>query len=114
VSPVRDTWYIDDRPQNEYTRVGGENALAYYSMLSEPRQHTIVIGKDAFRISKPQLGKLDKKFGFNKLEVWYYDPTILSKGNEIDKLSLYLSLKEHEDERLQGALKKMINEIVWL
>jgi hypothetical protein len=113
VSPVRDTWYIDDRPQNEYTRVGGENALAYYSMLSEPRQHTIVIGKDAFRISKPQLGKLDKKFGFNKLEVWYYDPTILSKGNEIDKLSLYLSLKEHEDERLQGALKKMINEIVW-
>lgn len=114
VSPVRETWYTDDQPHNEYTRIGGEIALANYSMLAEPRQHTIVIGKDAFRMRKPQLGKLEKKFGFNKLEVWYYDPTILSKVNEIDKLSLYLSLKDQEDERLQGALKNMINEIVWL
>lgn len=112
-SPVRETWYIDNQPHNEYTRTGGETALAYYSMLAEPRQQTIVIGKDAFRISKPQLGKLDKKYGFHKLEVWYYDPAILSKGNEIDKLSLYLSLKNHEDERVQGALQNVINEIVW-
>lgn len=112
-SPVRETWYIDEQPHNEYTRMGGETALAHYSMLAEPGQHTIVIGKDAFRISKPQLGKLDKKYGFYKLEVWYYDPAILSKGNEIDKLSLYLSLKDHEDERVQGALQNMINEILW-
>lgn len=114
VSPVRETWYTDDRPNNKYTRIGGENALAYYSMLAEPREQTIVIGKDTFRISKSQLGKLNKRYGFNKLEVWHYDPTLLSKGNEIDKLSLYLSLKDNEDERLQGSLKNMINEIAWL
>jgi hypothetical protein len=113
-SPVRETWYTDDRPHNEYTRIGGENALAHYSMLAEPSQHTIVIGKDTFRIGKPQLGKLNTRHGFNKLEVWHYDPTLLSNGNEVDKLSLYLSLKDHEDERLQGALKNMVNEIVWL
>ena len=114
VSPLRETWYTDETPNNEYTRIGGENALAYYSLLAEPREKTIVIGKDTFRINKSQLGKLNKRYGFNKLEVWHYDPTLLSKGNEIDKLSLYLSLKDHEDERLQGSLKNMINQIVWL
>jgi DNA-binding MarR family transcriptional regulator len=112
-SPVRETWYIDNQPHNEHARVGGETALAYYSMLSEPTQHTTAIGKDAFRISKPQFEKLDKKYGFHKLEVWHYDPVLLSKGNEVDKLSLYLSLKDHDDERVQGALQNMINEMIW-
>lgn len=114
VSPVRETWYTDDRPNNLYTRIGGENALASYTMLAEPREHTNVTGKDTFRISKSQLGNLNKRYGLNKLEVWHYDPTLLSNRNEIDKLSLYLSIKDHEDERLKGALKNMINEIVWL
>ena len=114
VSPVRETCYTDDRPNNLYTRIGGENALASYTMLAEPGEHTNVIGKDTFRISKSQLGNLNKRYGLNKLEVWHYDPTLLSNRNEIDKLSLYLSIKDHEDERLQGALKNMINEIVWL
>ncbi len=114
VSPVRETWYTDDRPNNVYTYIGGENALASYTMLTQPREHTHVIGKDTFRISKSRLGNLNKRYGFNKLEVWHYDPTLLSNRNEIDKLSLYLSIKDHEDERLQGALTNMINEIVWL
>ena len=114
MSPVREIWYTDEMLNNEYTRIGGENALANYSMLAEPREKTIVIGKDTFRIRKSQLGKLNKRYGYNKLEVWYYDPTLLSKGNEIDKLSLYLSLKDNEDERLQSSLKNMINEIAWL
>lgn len=112
-SPVRETWYLDQPIHSEYTRVSGETALAYYSMLSEPKQDTIAIGKDAFRLSKQLYGKLDKKYGFHKLEIWHYDPAHLSKGSEVDKLSLYLTLKDHEDERVQGALKNLINEIVW-
>lgn len=113
-SPVRETWYTDNQPPNEYLRIGGETALAHYSMLAEPGQSTYVIGKEAFRISKPQVGKLHSKYGFHKIEIWNYEPTILSKASEIDKLSLYLSLKNHEDERVQGALHNMINEMAWL
>ncbi len=112
-SPVRETWYLDHPIHNEHTRVSGETALAYYSMLSEPKQDTTAIGKDAFRLNKNLYGKLDKKYGFHKLEIWHYDPVHLSKANEVDKLSLYLSLKDHEDERVKGALNNMINEIVW-
>lgn len=112
-SPVRETWHLDQHTHNEYIRVGGETALAHYTMLSEPREKTIVIGKDAFRITKQQYGKLDKKYGFHKLEIWYYDPAILSHENEVDKLSLYLTLKNHEDERVQGALQNIINEMIW-
>lgn len=112
-SPIRETWYVDQIVSNEYTRRGGETALAHYSMLSEPSQETNVIGKDAFRVTKYQYGKLDKKYGSYKLEVWYYDPARLSKGDEVDKLSLYLTLKDHEDERVKGALQYMINEMIW-
>jgi len=112
-SPVRETWYTDIPPYNEHTRSGGETALAFYSMLSEPRQHTTAIGKDAFRLSKLQFGKLDKRYGVHKLEVWNYDPAFLSKGNQVDRLSLYLSLKNHHNERVQSALLNMINEFPW-
>lgn len=113
-SPVREIWYTDNSLHYDNTLVGGETALAHYSMLAAPAEDTTVIGKDAFRIFKKEFGKLDRKYGFHKLEVWHYNPLLLSKGNEIDKLSLYLSLKDQEDERVQAALVKLINGIVWL
>jgi hypothetical protein len=113
-SPVRETWYIDHPVRNECTRLGGEMALAYYSMLSEPNLETLVMGKDAFRVTKSQYDHLDKKYGSQQLEVWHYDPCVLSKANQVDKLSLYLTMKEHNDERIQRALQNMINEMTWL
>lgn len=112
-NPVRETWYLDSKPQHEHIRVSGENALAGYTMIATPTQDTAAIGKDAFRLSQSQFGKLDKKYGFHKLEVWHYDPALLSNGKEVDRLSLYLSLKDQEDERVQGALEQMINEMRW-
>lgn len=113
-SPIRETWYNDKPVENEYTRSGGEMALARYSMLSTPDRQTYVIGKDAFRRTKSSLVGLHQKYGDHTLEVWHYDPTILSPTNEVDKLSLYLTLQDHEDERIQGALRNMINEMIWL
>jgi hypothetical protein len=59
------------------------------------------------------LNSLDKKFGDNRIEVWLYNPIILSGNKNVDKLSLYLSLKHEEDERIKGALEDLINEIQW-
>lgn len=113
VSPVRERLYFDLPVNNEYARFGGETALANYSMLSDPRQNTFSIGKEAFRLTKPQFGWLDQKYGLQELEVWHYNPVLLSQGNEVDKLSLYLTLQDHEDERVQGALRNMLNEMKW-
>ena len=57
--------------------------------------------------------KLDTKYGNNRMEVWHYDPALLTQTNEVDKLSLYLSMQGEEDERIYGALTGLINEIKW-
>jgi len=59
------------------------------------------------------LNSLDKKFGDNRIEVRLYNPMILSGNKNVDTLSLCLSLKHEEDERIKGALEDLINEIKW-
>ncbi len=47
------------------------------------------------------------------LEVWHYDPLLLSPGRSVDPLSLYLSLCEDPDERVQAALTSMMETLQW-
>jgi DNA-binding MarR family transcriptional regulator len=114
-SPVREIWLSERDISNKYTRISGDSALAEYTMLSETNQKCLAIGKDAFRVLKnqPSYKDLNKNYGDFKLEVWHYDPLLLSDTNEIDKLSLYLSTQHDENVRVQAALRELINEMKW-
>lgn len=46
-------------------------------------------------------------------EEWTYSPTSLSAGPEVDPLSLYLSLREDSDERVQDSLREMLENLSW-
>ena len=46
-------------------------------------------------------------------QVWKYNPKMLSTEGVVDKLSLYLSLKDNDDERIQIELERLINEMSW-
>jgi hypothetical protein len=37
------------------------------------------------------------------IEVWKYDPAIFKKNESVDVLSLFLSLKDSADERVESA-----------
>lgn len=114
-SPVREVWFTDDDLTSNDFRIGGDTGLAMYTMLSESILRTCCIGKRAFRTLKQVdvIKGLDKRQGDNRIEVWHYDPALLSKDKIVDRLSLYLSMREEKDERVQGALKDLINEISW-
>ena len=114
-SPVREVWFTDDKITHSDFKIGGDTALSNFTMLSESNQRTYVIGKDDFRSIKESksLKYLDKKYGENRIEVWLYNPAILSSGKTVDKLSLYLSLKSDEDERVKSELIDLVNEIKW-
>ena len=48
------------------------------------------------------------------MERWRFSPGLLSSdGQAVDQLSLYLSLQHDPDERVQGALKELLETIVW-
>lgn len=114
-SPVRDIWFTDQLINDDHFRIAGDNALSVYTMISNSNLPNYAIGKDEFRSLKTlgSLKKLDKKNGNYRIEVWYYNPVLLSNKKEVDKLSLYLSLKDDKDERVLGALNELLNEIQW-
>jgi DNA-binding MarR family transcriptional regulator len=48
-----------------------------------------------------------------ELEIWKYNPTLLSEGGLVDPLSLYLSLADTTDERIEGALHDLLEDLRW-
>ena len=65
-----------------------------------------------------QLVNLNNESGNYALEVWKYNPELIAKGitnkNNVDPLSLYISLKEgFIDERTDMALDQIIEKYIW-
>ena len=56
---------------------------------------------------------INKEYGLFRIEIWKYDPKLLSHTGTVDKLSLYLSLKDNDDERVQIELDNLLNDIQW-
>lgn len=114
-SPVSDVWFTDERIDKQLLK-SYDTALTHYSELSEGRQVSYAIGKDEFReIKATELKqKINKKFGEYRIEIWNYNPLLLTQNKEVDCLSLFLSMEKENDPRVQMALTEMINNIKWL
>jgi len=108
INPVERVVYSDYTVDNAL--FAGINALAEYTMINGESNMCYAISEEELKSSGVQT---DKKYGNNALEIWRYNPALLSNGKVVDKLSLYLTLKDNEDERIQIELDNMINEIKW-
>lgn len=91
-------------------KAAGETALEHYTMMVAPMRQTIAISKQEAKNCKDIL---DKEFGDNIVEIWRYNPSLVTENEHIDKLSLYLSLRDNEDERIQMELETMIDNMQW-
>ena len=107
---------IDDSRQLQL-RKAGLTALAERTLISSGDRITYALAlrdwraaikrKEARRISRAdERGVV--------VETWRYDPGILSpEQDSVDALSLYLSLRNEADERVQGALEEMLDKFQW-
>jgi hypothetical protein len=43
-----------------------------------------------------------------RMEAWKYDPWLLAEGETADRCSLYLSLRDNADERIQKEIQFLI------
>lgn len=63
-------------------------------------------------ITLAEARKLDKrkiqKYSGVQVEVWRYDPKLLARDGHVDPLSLYMSLKDSPDARVQIALADLL------
>jgi hypothetical protein len=48
-----------------------------------------------------------------ELEIWSYSPKLFAKKGVVDRFSLFLSMRKDNDERVQSALEKMMEQVEW-
>lgn len=107
-SPIERILFADTKPVGGL--MAGETAMGHYTMLAEPATPVVAIGKVA---AKENAALMNKEYGDIKVEVWKYSPALLSEDGYADRLSLYLCMKDSEDERIQIECDSLIEEMEW-
>ena len=115
-SPVKNKIWIeqDNNLQNEM--IAGLSALALYSNLAQPANPVRALTNFELTHLNKQgsiINQFQQELYSIEIEIWSYTPRLFSKNNVVDKYSLFLSLKDVKDERVQTALEQMMETIEW-
>ncbi|HEX2924360.1 MAG TPA: hypothetical protein VHS28_10065 [Chloroflexota bacterium] len=94
----------------------GQSALAQYTMIDEPRIPVLAFSSKEWKALR-QRGRvmetpLPEPDGY-EIELWKYSPQQFAREGVVDRLSLYLSLKDARDERVQAALDELLAGMEW-
>ena len=113
-TPVRKIIYTKTRPLDALT--AGMEALAELSMINPPGHPIMAIDRN--KLDKEQVEVVNNKDLIKdtklvELELWDYDPGLFSNNGHVDLLSLYASLKEETDERVEQALEEVLRGEPW-
>ena len=112
-SPVSDVIYV--RKTEDVIRLpkASDFALSEISMLNPPEIAVYACFKKSRILDKFEIVDepgWEKPSEICKVEIWNYDPVKLCENGIVDKLSLYASLKDTKDPRVQGELEKVLEE----
>lgn len=110
-SPVTNKIYVNSNIVKG--KMAGICALEKLTMLDNDFLNTVAISKSESKKININEIKCDSIDGnLLEIEIWGYDPNCLSKDDVVDPLSLYLSLKDTEDQRVKIELEKL-GEDIW-
>ncbi len=119
VNPVFKKVYVDEKPDGIFLFRSNESALHEYSDMNPSQQPHYAIERSKFYDlqKKGQLINPNEQEGAVCLELWKYNPEMLANGITeeviVDPLSLYLSLRDNRDERVEDALEMIIKKYIW-
>ncbi|TFH47081.1 MAG: transcriptional regulator [Lysobacterales bacterium] len=90
--------------------VAGLSALSIRSMLNESEIPEYAVSRDEWkRMQKESIEEIPiEEPGTCSLQIWRYDPKVLAVDRSVDPFSLYLSLRDQSDERVEMALEEMM------
>ena len=91
-------------------------ALSEISMLNPPSVETYACFKKSEIIREFEIldePEWEEPDSICRIELWNYDPKQLSDKDRVDKLSLFSSLKDTKDPRVQGEIETVLEEIEW-
>jgi DNA-binding MarR family transcriptional regulator len=113
-TPVRRKLWIRWGQPRARAVLAGTTALSGASMLADDRVPTYAM-RDKNLTNAMDKGEI---FGCGgpeeaeaRMEAWKYDPWILADNDAADRCSLYLSLRQSTDERIQKEIRSLIDGI---
>lgn len=107
INPVKRRIYIELGDIPAQCCLAGYSAMAHYTMLNAPA--LTCFAADVSAKLKGTAGLTDSEQQA-QVEIWKYDPVILSKENVVDPLSLIMSLEEKQDERTEEAIEELLEK----
>lgn len=109
IDPIKSIEYTSDVfPEGD---IGGISALSHYSMLAPEDVPTRVLSVEWLRERKSSIPELLSFEDTQRIEIWKYPP--LGTSGYVDKLSLFLTLKDDNDPRVEKEIEIMMNDIKW-
>jgi hypothetical protein len=119
-NPVRLKVFVDKKPEDIELMKCNISALSEYSELSPGAQEFYAIDNNDFQYLEESNVKENVNMDEGRfcLEVWRYNPRriwgdLSSNQSCVDPLSLYISLQDSKDERIEMALEQIIREFQW-
>lgn len=97
-------------------KTAGLSALSRMSMLAGPRTPVVAMTSAEYHLalSRHDLREVQNPYPNEvEVEVWKYNPDIVTSEEIVDPFSLYLSMQDDEDTRTIGELDKMMEKIQW-
>ena len=114
--PIKKRIWVEGDLYSAQVPAAGETALAHYTMLSEPKCPVVAISAREWPSQKEflNLNELPSCDGYGiQVELWSYKPCLIKEGNYVDELSLYLSMRGNNDERIAMAADELAGEMKW-
>ena len=108
INPVRRRTSIKKANVNGAYILAGDSAIAKQTMLNDSIFCCYAV------VGKQNLQELPYAMDANTdvvIEVWKYDPALLSKDGMVDPLSLTMSFEDEEDERVQDAIEELLDTL---
>ncbi len=115
-SPVRKTYWVKEGLAGGPAPAAGLTALSQRTDISDDLLPTFALPTSSFHESlkrgvyhvsnEPEEADL-------RMECWAYNPMVLGDLEGVDPLSLYLSLRDSPDDRIQQQLEMLLEQVSW-
>lgn len=113
-TPVKNTVWINQQFIDTSMRLAGLSALGMRSMLAPPDEKCYAVSSTDWSRIKGGVPHIPQPApGHAQLQIWTYRPDIVEKSKLVDTLSLWASLKDDPDDRVQMSLDEMMKELRW-
>lgn len=112
-TPIKKVVYCNEMKSVNFP-ICGINALSHYSNLNPETTAMFAMDESEFRNAELSglFRNLNSVEGETKIEVWKYTPvTEKNTSDFVDKLSLYLTLRDDRDPRVEKELELMISKL---